>query len=59
MLTTDRLLLRDFVEADLAELHAVRADPEVAATPCLEYAVRVDEWRAGGSPGDGPPVIRR
>jgi RimJ/RimL family protein N-acetyltransferase len=30
VLTTDRLLLRDVVEADLAELHAVRSDPEVA-----------------------------
>jgi ribosomal-protein-alanine N-acetyltransferase len=29
-LTTPRLLVRDFVEADLADVHALRADPEVA-----------------------------
>ena len=29
-LATPRLLIRDFVEADLADVHALRSDPEVA-----------------------------
>lgn len=37
-----------------------RTEPKSGApTPCLEYAVRVDEWRSGAGPGDGPGPIAR
>jgi RimJ/RimL family protein N-acetyltransferase len=50
VLTTDRLLLRDFVEADLADVHAMRSDPEVARF--MDFAPetldQTRDWLDGG-----------
>jgi len=49
ILTTPRLLLRDFAAADLPDVHAMRSDPEVARFMDFgpETLAQTREWLAG------------